>query len=241
MRAELVKTNELLSADRVAMYALLNLYFEGVTPEIFETDLSLKNWVLLLKDDEDILKGFSTLLMYDIVFEEALLNIVYSGDTIVNPSSWSSSALSRSWVKAVNQLRSHYQGEMLYWLLLSSGFRTYRFLPTFWQTFYPRYDRPTPARLERLIQFLCCRQFGDWYDEAVGIVRFPAPQRLSSKLGDIPSGRMSNPHIRFFAHRNPDHAQGDELVCLTRIAPDNLTPAGERMWFGRPAPVASGG
>lgn len=241
MQAELVKTNGLASADRVAMCALLNLHFEGVTSEIFETDLSLKNWVLLLKDEQNTLKGFSTLLMYDIMFEAELLTIVYSGDTIMDPSAWSSSALSRSWVQAVNQLRSHYQGDTLYWLLISSGFRTYRFLPTFWQTFYPRYDQPTPKRIQRLMNFLCRRQFGDWYDEAAGVVRFPNPQQLNNNLSGIPPERMSNPHVKFFARQNPGHAQGDELVCLTRFATDNLTSAGQRMWFGQTSPVTSRG
>lgn len=238
MQSELIRTDQLASADRAAMYALFDSHFEGVTPEVFATDLNLKNWVLLIKDDKDTLKGFSTLLMYDLVFEDELLTIVYSGDTVMDPGVWSSSALSRDWVNAVNQLRSHYQGETLYWLLISSGFRTYRFLPTFWQTFYPRYDQPTPPKMQRLMQFLCCRQFGNWYDEAAGVVRFPVPQKLGINLSGIPSERLRNPHVKFFAQQNPGHAQGDELVCLTRFAVDNLTPAGQRMWFSHPSPMS---
>jgi hypothetical protein len=28
---------------------------------------------------------------------------------------------------------------------------------------------------------------------------------------------------------NPHHEQGDELVCITQVHPDNFTPAGRRM------------
>ena len=38
------------------------------------------------------------------------------------------------------------------------------------------------------------------------------------------------PIFSFFAQRNPGHAAGDELVCLTEIHPDNLTRAGRRVW-----------
>ena len=31
-----------------------------------------------------------------------------------------------------------------------------------------------------------------------------------------------NPESRFFRSRNPGHTQGDELVCLTLLEPDNL-------------------
>lgn len=232
MQTELIKTNALTASERLAMYELLSHHFEGSTLEVFETDLNLKNWVLLLKDDSSLLKGFSTLLMYDVGFEGETLSIVYSGDTIVDPSAWASSALSQAWVAAVNCLRSHYQGDRLYWLLISSGFRTYRFLPTFWQTFYPRYDQLTPVRLQRLTQFLCRRQFGHWYDEAAGVVRFPKPHCLRPHLGGIPAERLRNPHVKFFAQQNPGHLQGDELVCLTEIATENLTAAGKRMWYG---------
>ena len=232
MQTELVKTTELTFEDRTAMYALLDAHFEGAALEVFETDLKLKNWVLLLKDAQSVLKGFSTLLMYDVSFEGELMTVVYSGDTIMDPSAWQGSALSQAWVKAVNSLRTHYQGDKLYWLLISSGFRTYRFLPTFWKTFYPRHSVTTPLKMQRLMRFLSARQFGEWYDKTAGVVRFPLPQKLKGALAGIPAERMRNPHVKFFAEHNPQAAQGDELVCLTEIAPENLTKAGQRMWFG---------
>lgn len=233
MNTELIQTTELSAGDRNAMYGLLSCHFEGATPAIFDTDLSLKNWVLLLKDDHHHLKGFSTLLMYDLAFEGDLMTIVYSGDTIMDPSAWSSSALSKAWVAAVNDLRVHYNGSKLYWLLISSGFRTYRFLPTFWQVFYPRYDQAIPEQTQRLMQFICRRQFGEWYDEGAGIVRFPSPQKLRGHLEGIPADRLRNPHVKFFDQHNPNAGKGDELACLTEISAENLTRAGKRMWFGQ--------
>ena len=240
MQTELVRTGELAIAQKADMYALLNRHFEGATQAVFETDLNLKNWVLLLKDDANQLKGFSTLLMYDITFEGEVITVVYSGDTIMDPSAWASSALPVAWVAAVNQLRSQYQGKKLYWLLISSGFRTYRFLPTFWQQFYPRYDQKIPEREARLMKFLCRRQFGEWYDESTGIVKFPTPQKLREHLEGIPVERLRNPHIQFFATQNPEYAKGDELVCLTEINENNLTRAGRRMWSADVALTAGG-
>ncbi len=239
MRTERVAISELSTVDRAAMYDLLSCHFDGATPAVFDTDLSLKNWVLLLKDESYVLKGFSTLLMYDIAFEGELITVVYSGDTIMDPSVWSSSALSQAWVTAVNELRGHYKGARLYWLLISSGFRTYRFLPTFWQIFYPRHDQAIPEDMRRLMQFLCRRQFGAWYDDSTGVVRFPEPQRLKGHLEGIPAERLRNPHVSFFAARNPEASNGDELVCLTEICEENLTRAGRRMWFAQ-TPVVGG-
>ncbi|MFH7029318.1 MAG: hypothetical protein ACHBN1_28975 [Heteroscytonema crispum UTEX LB 1556] len=54
---------------------------------------------------------------------------------------------------------------------------------------------------------------------------------LRGCLKGIPQERLQDPHIQFFALHNPGHLQGDELVCLTEICEENLTPAGKRMWF----------
>jgi len=239
MKSHLVAIAELSTVDREAMYGLLSTHFAGVKRAVFDADLNTKNWVILLKDERSqMLKGFSTILMYETGFAGEELTVVYSGDTIMDPSAWSSSALSRAWIASVNQLRRKYPRGKLYWLLISSGYRTYRFLPTFWQEFYPRYDVLTSPTMARLMQFLAQRQFGDFYDATTGIVRFPYPQQLKGQLQGIPEERCKDPHIDFFAAKNPHHDQGDELVCLAEITETNLTPAGRLMWFAMLEPAA---
>ena len=117
----------------------------------------------------------------------------------------------------------------VYWLLLTSGFRTYRFLPVFFRDFYPRFDAATPPRQAALLDGLADERFGRRYDAAAGVVRFVRPQVLAPDLITLPEGRMPDPHIAFFLERNPGFVRGDELVCLTRIDEGNLTPAGRRM------------
>jgi hypothetical protein len=122
--------------------------------------------------------------------------------------------------------------------LLASGFRTYRFLPVFWQQFYPRDNHPTPAEMQRLLDRLAHDKFGSQFNSATGIVRFENPQRLRSGLDQVPPGRDRDPHIQFFLARNPSHADGDELVCLTELSRENLTAAGRRMMPARPHELA---
>ena len=35
--------------------------------------------------------------------------------------------------------------------------------------------------------------------------------------------------MAFFVSKNPGHARGDELVCLTEAHPENLTRAGQKL------------
>ncbi|AFZ13093.1 hypothetical protein Cri9333_2221 [Crinalium epipsammum PCC 9333] len=231
MKGSLIRNEDLLPNQRENMYLLISTHFNGVKREVFDADLLEKNWVILLEDEKKALQGFSTLKIYETEFAGEVISAVYSGDTIVDPNSWSSSVLSKTWINSVNQLRQQYSKGKLYWLLICSGYRTYRFLPTFWNEFYPRYATPTPAKTEALLKFLARNQFGKYYDEERGVVRFPCPQILKNELIEIPTERLKNSHISFFLQKNPGYIQGDELVCLTEISEENLTSAGRKMWF----------
>jgi len=229
----LMGCQELTAEVRGQMHALLDRHFSGVTREQFECDLAEKNWVLLLHDGDGALVGFSTLLVYETRDDSGgAVSVVCSGDTIVDPSAWNSAALPREWIGAVNRLREIYRNGPYYWLLITSGFRTYRLLSTFWRTFYPRYDVATLVDQQRLLKVIATERFGDRYDSASGIVRFKRPQMLRPHLAGIPFERLSDPHVTFFAKRNPGHAGGDELVYLCELNESNLTRAGRRMVFG---------
>jgi hypothetical protein len=218
----------LTKVDREELFSLLSAHFDGVSFEQFERDLSEKEWVLRLRR-EDRLVGFSTLRVYRAETVWGPVNVFYSGDTIVAPEAWDSPLLARGWIGLVKRLQRTLDGSPCYWLLLSSGFRTYRFLPVFWRRFWPQVNGLTPAREQALLHGIARRQFGDAYDEQTGVVRFARPQTLKPALSSIPEGREQNPHVRFFRERNPGYLSGDELVCLTELSDENLTRAGVRM------------
>ena len=213
---------------RDEMFALLSHHFEGVTREQFEIDLNEKNNVILLRRD-DRLVGFSTLLAYETSYTGEPVSVIYSGDTIVDPEAWGTTALPRAWIAAVNELRAVYPRGRYYWLLLTSGFRTYRFLPLFWREFLPRFDAVEKPEARELLNHLAHEKFAEQFDARAGIVRFTHPQHLRSELRGIPPERFADPHVQFFTARNPGHERGDELVCLTELSAENLTAAGRRM------------
>lgn len=227
----LVRRDALTAGEREAMQALLTRHFDGVTPAQFEADLAGKNWVLLLEDPGPpaTLYGFTTLLLEEVEHAGEVVGLVYSGDTIVDPSAWTRSALSRAWIHAVLELgRGLERARRLYWLLICSGFRTYRFLPVFYREFFPRHDAPTPPATQALMHALAARLFGEQYSPEDGVVRLAVPQVLRPHLLEVPPTRETNPHVRFFLERNPGHVRGDELVCLTEVSLENLTRAGQR-------------
>lgn len=221
-----------LTADDVAeMHALLDRHFEGVARDQFVRDLQEKSHVLRVWKGGDLV-GFSTLLGYRSEMAGECFNVLYSGDTIMAPECWSSPALARGWIAMVKQVKASMPAGRCLWLLLSAGFRTYRFLPVFWRDFWPRFDAEMPPEILRLRDQAACERFGEWYDAAAGVVRLAVPHRLRGRLAVVPEGRLRDPHIAFFLEQNPGWPEGDELVCLTEIDDANLTQAGRRMMRG---------
>ena len=230
MIGRLVRREDLTALDRDQMFALLDGHFAGVTRGTFDRDLAGKNWTLLFRDGRT-LKGFTTLLAYDTWWRGGPVSVVYSGDTIMARDGWHSAVLPRAWIAAVREIqRRELASPRLYWLLLTSGIRTYRLLPVFWREFLPRHDAPRSPELHALADALARQRFGAAYDARAGLVRFAAPQSLRDPLAVISPGRLADPHVDYFLRRNPGWRRGDELVCLTEIAEANLTPAGRRMW-----------
>lgn len=225
------KTITSLDADYIErMFALFNKHFLNTTLESFQKDLSTKNWcILLYSEDDQSLQGFSTLHFYKSDFAGKEIGVIYSGDTIIDKAYWGSPALSQMWIKTAFEVGKNYP-KPLYWLLISSGYKTYRFLPLFAKEFYPHYKYTTPPETQKLMHKLASERFGHEYHPDLGIVRFKTGNTpLAEGIGEISARRLRNPHIRFFVDKNPGHANGDELVCLTRLEEESLTKAGKRM------------
>jgi hypothetical protein len=226
---EAVARDALSPATIDEMVRLFDEHYEMPCHDSFVRDLQEKNQVILLRDEAGALQGFSTLALYSAVVAGREVGVVYSGDTIIRPAYWGTPALPSVWIKQVLAWAAT-MPQPVYWLLISSGYKSYRFLPVFYRDFYPRYDRPTPPDLQRVVDALACARFGEQYDTATGIVRFrDGGTPLRPGVAEVREERQRNAHIAYFLQRNPGHAQGDELVCLTQIAWENLTPAGQRM------------
>jgi hypothetical protein len=210
------------------MRGLLGRFFDGVDEEQFASDLDGKSHVLRVWKGGELV-GFSTLLAYRTVIEDEMVNILYSGDTIMSPACWNSPVLARGWIAMVKRVQASLPAGRCLWLLLSAGFRTYRLLSVFWRDFWPRFDVEMPEDIRALRDAIARERFGECYDAVTGVVRFTRPNRLSGAMAEVPDGRGDDPHVAYFFQQNPGWRGGDELVCLTEIDDANLTPAGRRM------------
>jgi hypothetical protein len=226
-----VRAVSALSADeREQMYALMDRHFLAMSRDGFAADLAEKSSLILIHAvASGDLVGFSTLTRLDSCDQAGPVCAFFSGDTIIDRAYWGSPLLAQLWAQHVFDLAAQAATPRVYWFLICSGYKTYRFLPLFFRTFYPTYACPTPPEIGRLIDHLASLKFPHEYCPASGIVRLARPTPLRAEVAPLTAERCRDPHIAFFAEVNPGHAEGDELVCLAELSHANLTPAGRRM------------
>jgi hypothetical protein len=224
----------LTSSDRDRMFALLSTYFTGMRRNQFDADLGEKESVVLLRNlDTNEIQGFSTLMRIEISVDEGHVAAFFSGDTIVDARYWGETILSRLWSQTVfteaDRIIANRPSARVFWFLICSGYKTFRFLPVFFRSFYPNPESGTPDEVQRTLDTLARMKFGERYDAASGIVRLEQATPLRRGIADVTEQRLRDPLVAFFTRRNPGHTRGDELACITEISRSNLTRAGERM------------
>ena len=143
--------------------------------------------------------GFSTLQFYPFRGHR----IVYSGDTIVHPAHWKQQTLHGAWLRRIALLRSEYPGERVFWFLLVKGVRTYRYMSTLAQTFYPHWNgNVKEPELARLAAELAKDKFGSLYNPARGVVECPSAfGYLNRTMATVTDAQRSKPDVAFFLHK----------------------------------------
>lgn len=219
VRAELIRE----------LYQLYEQCYDGSDPGRFEADLREKQWVILLRERaSQRTVGFSTQMLIDIEVEGKPVRALFSGDTVIHPSYWGSQELVRAWCRLAGRLKARSADRPLYWFLVSKGYRTYLYLPTFFHRFYPRWDQSNSPFAGRLIHALGSAKYSGAFDPRSGLIEHLANHdRLKSEL-DATARHARNPHVEFFVRRNPNYRNGTELLCVAEISPENMRSTARR-------------
>jgi hypothetical protein len=220
----IVAPSVLTDVERMKMFNILGVYFNGVDPDAFRSDLDEKDVVILLTEEvSGEIRGFSTQKFISAHVNGKPIQAIFSGDTIVEKEYWRQTVLVKEWFKLVFE-RLNAQPEVpLYWFLICMGYKTYRFLPVYFNTYYPSAELSSAVEEKEILDALAEGRFGSQYDAGKGIVRF-ARNNVSLRNGfaGIPVSKEVDQHVRFFLERNPDYRKGEELACLTRLHPSNF-------------------
>ena len=216
VKVEIWSRSLLREADVVAMERLYREFYVGADEADFRRDLAEKDYAILLRGTG--VCGFSTMKLVEV----AEMRVLFSGDTVVETSQRGQWGLAGGFGHMIKFVEGMSPDETAYWLLISKGARTYRFLPTFFRRYVPGpvADADLSARLARVASAFYPRE----YNPATGVLHFVG--KKDRLRGDLL--RRDTESVRFRA-LNPGWMNGDELCCLAPLATDNLNRLGLRV------------
>jgi len=224
LNRKITNVQVLTEAQKDQMFLLMEAYYGNSKRNDFDRDLKEKNWVLLLtEEDSGNIAGFSTQMLIPFQQNGQEVLVLFSGDTIISKEHWGSMALSLCFGELMLKLLDEYPDSLLYWMLISKGLRTYKYLPTFFIDYYPCYDKETPKFILELMRYLGEMKYPGAYDESRGIIEAKSDGQFL-KQEFQPEANPKKPHEVFFYKANPGYNKGDELFCLAQLSMDNINP-----------------
>jgi len=228
LEASIRCSSELDAREIAAMFGLYEHYYGGADAAVFRADLAQKSHVILLHEDGAI-RGFSALATQPLEMTGECALAIFSGDTIIDQAYWGEQALARAFCRFAGATQARHPEAVLYWFLISKGYRTYRYLDAFARRYYPHPVEPTPSDMRRRMDALARARFGEAYSSELGIVRFvPVRGYLRAPWNGVRTGLRDRPEVRYFLERNPGYVNGDELVCIAELSAQNLRSIARR-------------
>ena len=216
------KASDLSEQTKQSLFILLTRYYNGVSEKSFLDDLSEKSHVIVLYEaGSELIVGFSTLLSKSIDVNGKQVNVVYSGDTVLEKNYWGSSALGVSFLYYLFLIKLWNPRTPLYWMLISKGYKTYLKMANNFQVYYPRLNHPTPAFENEVMNLFYGSKFGSHYHSEKGLI-IPGKDEMACKvkegvapIDDILIAKV--PEVKFFADRNSGWKVGNELACIAKM------------------------
>ncbi len=227
LTSQIITIGEVTEEVILRMAELMSFTYGGTSIDKVRRDLAEKQFILLLYGEDGAIEGFSTIQLFDSVFRGRPVKIVYSGDTVIQEESRGQTVLMHDWWQFTCTVQRQFRGMDVYWMLISKGWRTYKLIPLFYKEYYPRPDMETPPDFQAFMDELGNRKFPGEYRD--GLIIPSEPDFLKNAEEDVPERRRNDPDVRFFIAKNPNFGKGNELLCITRLAPDNLTKTGRRV------------
>lgn len=217
--------SELSTTDRKNLLMLQQEYFDNVVPEVFLSDLAEKDWIILIRDDQGKVHGFSTIQLIWLKLE--LINHLYlfSGDTIIREEVRNNQSLAVAFIHFMYSLLKQFPSNPIFWFLISKGYRTYRFLPMYFKEYFPVHDKSIPEYYQQALDTVALFKYGQQYHPKEHLIRYNEPRDYLNPLhAQIPNGRLKDPDIEYFSRINPMFYKGEELTCIASIHASNFKP-----------------
>jgi hypothetical protein len=207
-----------------------------------ESRLKEHQWIVLFRArGERALVGMASVDVYPLEFRGRRLAVIYTSHVLLEPRYRGHNLIQRVGFRMFLETRLRFPLRRIYWFFDTFSYKSYLLLPRNFREFWPRFDRPTPEWEQALMNRLAADAYGSAWRPAQGVVARSGQKRLRPETAPLEDAPARTSHVEFFARTNPDHADGDMLVCLCPLTAANWISVGLRALRRSRKPPTSGG
>ena len=207
---------ESLTVDQItSMICLMKESYEGITKYDFTNDLKNKQFCLLI-EDKDCVCGFTTIETFQMHWKKSIIDVVFSGDTVIKKEYRNTNIL---WLSFGKWMLTYSKNKDLYWFLISKSYRTYRYLTQNFNHFFPSISAQD-SNLKGIATALAKTKYPNQYSEKENVIKSDARKQYL-KITEQPKIKFSKQES-FYYNLNPGYVNGDELVCVVPYSQENL-------------------
>ena len=217
-----VKVSDLSIINVDQMYCLMQENYDFVELDRFKSDMYKKDLVGILIDSRNVIQGFTTFSLNPFGYENSDYNILFSGDTVISSNYTGTQELAKGWCKTAGYFLANSPDKKLFWYLMSKGYRTYLYLPFFFNSYYPNIEKEDSYEYHKIANHVSYHLFEDNWCSKQGVIKFDKSLGQMKSVHVEKSFSKSNRHVKFFISKNPGFVNGEELVCITEISIGNL-------------------
>jgi hypothetical protein len=223
----IVPTTSLTSTDWDDLWQLTDAFFETDRGHAQDAARRHASTALVRTRGDGRLVGSASISVHHVMFGGRMVTAIYTSQVLLRPEARGRNVLQKIGFRCFLAERLRHPFRRIYWFFDTFGWKSYLLLPRNFRDWWPRHDRPTPAREQSLIDRLATRIYGADWRPAQGIVVRSGRKRLRPSTAPLEGARASS-DVDFFVHANPGHAEGDMLVCLCPLSAANWLSAGVR-------------
>lgn len=157
-----------------------------------------------------------------------MATILFTSNVVIDPRFRRQNLIQRAGVQTYARALIRYPGRPVFWLFDSFSYKSYLLMGRNFKTYWPHPRQETPGDVRRFLDEVATSYYGDAWDGERGIVRRSSRKKLKEGVAPIGEKELTDPLIRHFLKLNPDHQDGDMLLCLAPLNWRNWSAIAQR-------------
>lgn len=217
---QFIGKSELTEQDFAQMYQLMDSYYENFNPKEFLRLLAMKDFIFLVKDDNESIQAVTTVQLIELSDGLETMQGILLGDPITQKDY---SLKENILEQAIEEYRKHQtEKKKEYVFITCKNFKTYHQFHELFYHSYPCFNENTPYAIKHVM-----KMFGEFYssqnyDTLTGLIKHESrPVVIKEPAGMPEEEHKQSEEEVFFLHKNPKWKKGYELVCSAEFTDEN--------------------